>query len=124
MSPIRRYSLHMNIDRAASCLEALGNPTRLAILRALVRMGRAGTPVGNVQRHLDIPPSTLSHHLARLVRVGLVRQVRQSRHLICQADFDTVDALVTYLTENCCAGLNGENDLTAREVEEVMAAQD
>ncbi len=114
----------MNIDRAAGCLEALGNPTRLAILRALVRAGRKGAPVGEVQRHLDIPPSTLSHHLARLVREGLVRQVRQSRHLICQADFETVEALVTYLTENCCAGLGGEDEGKACEVEGVLTLED
>ncbi len=93
---------------AADCLEALGNPTRLEIFRLLVRAGPAGAPVGRLQEALGIPASTLSHHLARLVRVGLVSQERQSRVLLCRAEYKRMDALLAYLGDNCCQGLPGD----------------
>ena len=61
----------MKLDDAAAHLEALGNPTRLKIYRALVRAGEAGMPVGKLQDRLKIAPSTLSHHIKTLVTVGL-----------------------------------------------------
>lgn len=94
-------------------MEALGNETRLEIFRALVRAGPEGAPVGELQRLLAIPGSTLSHHIARLVRVGLVTQERQSRTLICRADFPKMHNLVNFLSENCCGGLEGLQTETA-----------
>lgn len=94
----------MEIQHAANCLEALGNATRLSIFRLLVQAGREGTPVGDLQRHLDIPASTLSHHLARLMRHGLVSQERQGRTLICRAEYEAMDTLLDYLQDNCCGG--------------------
>ena len=64
----------MNIETAASQLEALGNTTRLTIYRTLVRAGENGLPVGKLQLKLDIAGSTLSHHLRELVEVSLVSQ--------------------------------------------------
>ncbi len=93
----------MNLNQAAQAMEALGNPTRLAIFRYLVEAGHDGVPVSEIQRALDVAPSTLSHHIARLVRHGLMRQDRQGRTLICTADYDAMDALVLFLTDNCCA---------------------
>ncbi len=95
----------MQNERAARCLEALGNPTRLAIFRLLVRAGREGTPVGKIQRRLGIPGSTLSHHLSGLVKVGLVSQERRSRVLLCRAEYPLMEALLAYLNQNCCEGL-------------------
>ena len=63
----------MNIDQAAKCLEKLGNPTRLEIVRLLVRAGEEGLSVGEIQEHLDIPASTLSHHVAHLANAGLIQ---------------------------------------------------
>ena len=63
----------MNLNHAARCLEKLGNPTRLEIFRLLVKAGDGGLAVGEVQEHLGVPASTLSHHMAHLVNVGLVR---------------------------------------------------
>lgn len=94
------------MNHAADCLEALGNETRLEIFRALVRAGHDGTPVGELQRLLAVPGSTLSHHIARLVRVGLVTQERRSRTLICRADYTKMNNLVSFLSENCCGGLD------------------
>ena len=93
---------------AARCLRALGSPTRLEIFRLLVQAGPDGAVVGDLQAKLNIPASTLSHHCSRLVQVGLVTQQRRGRHLICHADYRRMNALVTYLGENCCQGLGAE----------------
>ena len=76
----------MQTAHAARCLEKLGNPTRLEIFRLLVRAGSEGLAVGEIQDHLGIPASTLSHHLAHLVHVGLVHQAREGRVLRCTPD--------------------------------------
>ena len=96
----------MQTETAATRLEALGNPTRLAILRLLVRAGGEGLAVGRLQEILGLPASTLSHHLHRLIRAGLVGQERQGTTLVCRALFDEVRALVAFLTEECCKGVD------------------
>ncbi len=97
----------MDTQIAARGLEALGSSTRLEIFRLLVRAGEEGAAVGAIQLKLKLPASTLSHHIARLVKAGLVTQQRQSRSLICRADYGHMDALVAYLRQNCCEGLDG-----------------
>jgi ArsR family transcriptional regulator, arsenate/arsenite/antimonite-responsive transcriptional repressor len=74
----------MKLANAAAQLEALGNPTRLGIYRTLVRVGQSGLPVGQLQASLRIAPSTLSHHLQKLVQFDLVTQERQGTTLICR----------------------------------------
>jgi DNA-binding transcriptional ArsR family regulator len=101
----------METQAVSRCLEALGSPTRLEIFRLLVQAGPQGAVVGDLQAHLDIPPSTLSHHLSRLVRVGLVYQERRSRTLVCRADYARMNALLAFLSENCCEGLASGNCL-------------
>ena len=98
----------MDILHASDRLEALGNPTRLEIFRLLVQAGDEGAPVGHIQKTLRIPASTLSHHIARLMRVGLVTQERRSRLLICRADYGAMQALLGFLTDNCCGGIQWE----------------
>ncbi|AHK44304.1 MULTISPECIES: metalloregulator ArsR/SmtB family transcription factor [Ensifer] len=93
----------MIIEKAASQLEAIGNVTRLQIYRALVRAGEDGLPVGKLQEKLEIPASTLSHHLKRLVDTGLVIQDRQATTLICTANYKHMNALIGYLADECCA---------------------
>lgn len=95
----------MNPQLAARCLEKLGNPTRLEVFRLLVRAGPDGLSVGEIQEHLDIPGSTLSHHVAHLVNAGLVHQEREGRVLRCRPDYALMDALVRFLTEQCCSGV-------------------
>ncbi len=97
------YFAVMKLEDAAKQLEALGNPTRLAICRVLIRRGQDGCPVGDIRKKLDIPASTLSHHIAKLVNAGLITQERDSRSLFCKADFKNMDALMTFLARNCCA---------------------
>lgn len=93
----------MNIETAASQLEALGNPTRLTIYRTLVRAGENGLPVGKLQLKLDVPSSTLSHHVKKLVDVSLVSQERQATTLICRANYTSMNGLIGYLVDECCA---------------------
>jgi DNA-binding transcriptional ArsR family regulator len=93
----------MKLDDAAAHLEALGNPTRLKIYRALVRAGEAGMPVGKLQDRLKIAPSTLSHHIKTLVTVGLIVQVRDATTLVCHANYSTMQDLIDFLVAECCA---------------------
>ena len=92
----------MKIDDAAARLEALGNPTRLKIYRALVRAGDAGMSVGKLQTKLELAGSTLSHHLKALLVVGLINQERQATTLICRANYGAMNSLVGYLVDECC----------------------
>jgi ArsR family transcriptional regulator len=93
----------MKTDDAAARLEALGNPTRLQIYRALVRAGDAGMSVGRLQAKLDLAASTLSHHLKSLLVVDLITQERQATTLICRANYDVMRGLVDFLASECCA---------------------
>jgi ArsR family transcriptional regulator len=97
----------MKLDDAAARLEALGNPTRLKIYRALVRAGAEGLPVGRLQEKLDVAASTLSHHLKALVAVGLVTQTRDGTTLICHTNYDLMRGLLEYLVAECCAEGSG-----------------
>ena len=92
----------MELENAAKQLEALGNPTRLSIYRRLVQAGPEGSPVGNIRDALDIPASTLSHHIAKLVNTGLLTQQRDSRSLVCRVDYENMDSLMAFLVRNCC----------------------
>ena len=95
----------MEHAQAARCLEKLGNPTRLAIFRLLVRAGPAGLAVGEIQEHLSIPGSTLSHHMSHLVNAGLVHQAREGRVLRCTPNFNLINQVIRFLTEECCVGV-------------------
>lgn len=95
----------MDEDQAAERLAALGNRTRLRLYRLLVRAGEDGLNVGELQRLLDVPASTLAHHLAALARAGLVLQERRGREVVSRADYATMNALVGYLTDQCCQGV-------------------
>ncbi len=96
------YIAAMKLDDAAVRLEALGNPTRLRIWRALVRSGAEGMPVGRLQEKLDIAASTLSHHLKTLIGVGLVTQTREGTTLYCRTNYDMMRGLLEYMVEECC----------------------
>jgi len=94
----------MELQSAAECLEALGSPHRLSIFRLLVQSGASGMNVGEIKHSLDMPSSTLSHHLAKLVNQGLISQQRESRNLICCCNYLKMNELLGYLSENCCSG--------------------
>lgn len=88
----------------AERLKALGHPLRLAILRHVVQGPEAGTPAGEIQAHVGIPASTLSHHLACLAESGLLAVAREGTSLLYRADFATLRALTEYLWQDCCSG--------------------
>ena len=93
----------MELDTAANILAKIGNPTRLKIVRLLVRAGDEGLTVGQIQKQLKIPGSTLTHHITHLKSAGVLRQQRQHATLICTIEFDLLHGLVDYLTAECCA---------------------
>jgi ArsR family transcriptional regulator len=94
----------MKIDDAAASLEALGNPTRLQIYKALVKAGDEGMPVGKLQLKLDMAASTLSHHIKTLMMVGLITQERRTTTLICRANYELMQSLLGFLVAECCSG--------------------
>lgn len=87
----------------AARLEALGNETRLEVYRILVRAGRDGLPVGELQRRTGSARSTLSHHLHKLIAVGLVYQERDGTTLHCHASYGAMDETLGFLSRECCA---------------------
>ena len=103
----------MNEEHAARSLAALGNRTRLRLFRLLVRAGGEGLNVGEIQRHLGIPGSTLAHHLGTLAQAGLVRQERNGREIVSTVDYPAMNGLVEYLTQECCAGIRIEDSTDA-----------
>jgi DNA-binding transcriptional ArsR family regulator len=91
---------------AAEGFAALGNRARLRLLRMLVRTGPQGMTVGEAGRRMDMPASTLAHHLAALVRAGLVTQEKRGREVICAAEFRAIRGTAAYLTDACCTGFD------------------
>ena len=94
----------MKIETAANQLAELGHVTRLSIYRNLVKAGVDGLPVASLQAQLQVPGSTLSHHINRLVQVGLVKQIREGRVLRCVAQYQSLDELLAFLVKECCQG--------------------
>ena len=92
----------MDIELAAKQLSELGHATRLKIFRYLTRSGRNGVPVGEIQNALGVPASTLSHHITRLMSVGLVIQRREGRTLYCVPQIDALDGLIAFIQDECC----------------------
>ncbi len=93
----------MDLEIAAARCAEIGNVTRLSILRLLVKAGHGGLSVGEIQRHLGIPGSTLSHHIQRLVQVGLISQRRDSRTLYCEPHYREIRELAEFLLAECCS---------------------
>lgn len=94
----------MELKNAIAALAALAQDSRLAIYRLLVQAGGAGLPAGRIADSLALPAPTLSFHLAQLRGAGLISMQRHGRSLIYTADYARMNALLAYLTENCCAG--------------------
>src|SRR6185436_13090153 len=96
----------MEKHTAIAALAALAQDNRLDVFRLLVKAGHSGMAAGQVAKALGLPPNTLSFHFDRLRQAGLVAVRRESRSMIYTAQFDTMNALVDFLTENCCAGVS------------------
>lgn len=94
----------MNENQAVSALAALAHPVRLQVFRALVAAGQDGLTPGVLQQQLGIPATTLSFHLKELANARLTASERASRNLVYRAEYEQMNALLGYLTENCCQG--------------------
>ncbi|HJR13902.1 MAG TPA: metalloregulator ArsR/SmtB family transcription factor [Rhodanobacteraceae bacterium] len=87
---------------AVEALKALAHDTRLATYRLLVQAGPDGLAVGEISGRLKLPAPTLTSHLNVLRQAGLVRDMREGRSIRCRADYARMNALLAFLTENCC----------------------
>ncbi len=98
-------------DEAARCLAELGHPHRLQIFQLLIRAGDVGLAVGEIQKRLGIPKSTLAHHLAQLMAAGLMTQEREGRVQRCRIAAERASAFVNFFVTGC-EGLPGIEGLT------------
>lgn len=94
----------METNQAITALTALGHATRLAVFRLLVEAGPDGRMAGQIGEALAVPGATLSFHLKELVHADLIDSESRGRNVCYRANFDAMNALVGYLTHNCCAG--------------------
>ncbi|MFZ3121704.1 MAG: metalloregulator ArsR/SmtB family transcription factor [Variovorax sp.] len=94
----------MESNDVVRSLAALAQPVRLQVFRCLVVAGPEGLTPGALVEAIGVPATSLSFHLKELTHAGLVSQERQGRHLIYRAAFDRMNALLGYLTQNCCQG--------------------
>ncbi|KJK20071.1 ArsR family transcriptional regulator [Burkholderiaceae bacterium 16] len=94
----------METDNALEALSALAHAIRLAVFRLLVQAGPEGLPAGRIAELMEMPASSLSFHLKELHRAGLLASRQEGRSIIYMAQFETMNALLGYLTENCCGG--------------------
>ena len=93
----------MNIESASLGFAAIGSPQRLSVLLMLVKAGRLGMSVGQIQEESGMAPSTLAHHLRMLADGDLITQRRDGRTVINRANFDHLETLGSYLLHECCA---------------------
>ena len=94
----------METKMAISALAALAQDSRLAVFRLLVQAGPAGMAASKIADQLSVPSSSLSFHLKELTHAGLIVPRQSGRFIIYSANFETMNALVAFLTESCCGG--------------------
>ena len=99
----------LSVEEAAQGFAAVGSEPRLDVLMTLVRAGPEGLTVGDIQTRLNIPPSTLAHHLKFLSAAGLVEQDRQGRSVVNRAAFERIESLADYLLRECCIDAGGHS---------------
>lgn len=92
----------MELASASKALAALAQPSRLRVFRELVQAGPSGMAAGEIAAELEIAPATLSFHLKEMAHAGLVVSRQSGRFIYYSANFDQMNALVGFLTENCC----------------------
>ena len=95
----------MEAPAVIRALGALAQEHRLSVFRLLVQAGQDGMAAGAIAKAVGVVPSSMSFHLAQLANAGLITQSRKSRSIIYAADYAAMNALMGYLTENCCAGV-------------------
>lgn len=100
-----------NSKNVAQALAALGHEARLSVYRLLVRAGDEGLKVGEISAQLDMPASTLAHHLRALVLAELVVQEKRGREVFNRPDFDTMTSIMAFLSDQCCTGIHLNTDV-------------
>ena len=103
----REGAVALGIVEAAQGFSAIGSEPRLEVLLALVRAGPGGLNVGDIQKRLGIPASTLTHHLRFLAAAGLIEQSKDGRSIRNHAAFERIEELAAYLLRECCADQSG-----------------
>jgi DNA-binding transcriptional ArsR family regulator len=111
----------MKLDAAVRTLAGLAQESRLAIFRLLVQRGPKGINPGDIAERLGLAPATLSFHLKELANAGLVKARPEGRFIYYAPDFGAMNALLAYLTENCCSGSSCEADGAPTRVKEKAA---
>ena len=106
----------METKNTIAALAALAQETRLSIFRLLVEAGPQGRTVGSIAEKLGLANATLSFHLKELTNAGLTIATPNGRSIIYSANFETMNELISYLTENCCAGSSCSPFMAACEV--------
>ena len=104
----------METKNIIGALGALAQETRLAIYRLLVEAGPEGLTVGVIAERLEVANATLSFHLKELTNAGLTVAAPNGRSIIYSVNFPTMTRLITYLTENCCAGASCATTLNCK----------
>lgn len=94
----------MESTDAVHALSGLAQETRLAIFRDLVQRGPEGRAAGEIADRFELPGATLSFHLSQLSQCGLLRSRREGRRIVYSVDFEGMDRLMRFLTDNCCGG--------------------
>jgi ArsR family transcriptional regulator, arsenate/arsenite/antimonite-responsive transcriptional repressor len=103
----------MDDKTVVKTLAALAQSNRLQVFRSLVVAGKEGATPSELADYLGVPNATLSFHLKELLNAGLVTQERNGRHLIYRVDFQQMNGVLAYLTENCCEGAESCMDASA-----------
>ena len=103
------------LELQAFRFKALGHASRLAIIRVVVQGPAEGTAVGEIQACLEIPASTLSHHLSELTQAGLLKSTRQATTIRYAARFENLKSLTDYLWQDCCKGGGRDPDCRCQE---------
>lgn len=104
MFPYFDYYRNMETKAAITTLAALAHESRLAVFRLLVQAGPGGLAASKISENLAIPPSSLSFHLKELSHAGLVSGTQDGRFIHYAANFDAMNGLIAFMTENCCGG--------------------
>jgi ArsR family transcriptional regulator len=94
----------MTSTLAVKALAALAQESRLSIFRSLIQVGPEGLPAGQLAENLGISPSSLTFHMKELTHAGLAESRQEGRYVIYSAQINSMNALLTYLTDNCCGG--------------------
>lgn len=94
----------MEKSKSIAALAALAHDARLDVFRLLIQRGPQGLAAGEMAEALEIPPATLSFHLSTLLHADLVSKERQGRQVLYRARYETVNALMAFLMQNCCQG--------------------